>query len=160
MKNERFKMSGVRADKGFTLVEMLITLVIMGILAAVAIPTYTGQREKARRAEAKTNLETIRLLLEQYFNDNGCYYRTGGPPTVCTNSALSGVANIQSFLPGFKPGNTQGLNFEYFITTTGATATAYIAGAVDKSVATTISAGATCAAGEMKVDNNNNRCGF
>ncbi|KJU83325.1 protein containing Prepilin-type cleavage/methylation [Candidatus Magnetobacterium bavaricum] len=153
------RISDKCSDKGFSLVEILVTMVIMGILAAIAIPMYLGG-PPPRRAEAKTNLETIRLLLEQYFNDNGCYYRTGGPPTVCTNSALSGVANIQSFLPGFKPGNTQGLNFEYFITTTGATATAYIAGAVDKSVATTISAGATCAAGEMKVDNNNNRCGF
>ncbi|MBF0316845.1 MAG: type II secretion system protein [Nitrospirae bacterium] len=159
MEKEGFKTYNEHRDKGFTLVEVLVTLLIMGILAVVAIPTYLGQREKAKRAEAKENLEAIRLHLEQYFNENGCYYRTGGPPTVCTNATLSGVASIQAFLPGFKPGNTQALNFVYSITTTG-TATAYIAGAVDKSVATSVSSGATCAAGELKIDNNNNRCGF
>ncbi|MBF0338076.1 MAG: type II secretion system protein [Nitrospirae bacterium] len=159
MEKARFEISDTLKDKGFTLVEVLVTLVIMSILAAVAIPTYLGQRDKARRAEAKENLEAIRLHLEQYFNENGCYYRTGGPPTVCTNATISGVTAIQAFLPGFKPGNTAALNFVYSITTTG-TATAYVAGAVDKAVSTSVSSGATCASSELKIDNNNNRCGF
>ena len=91
--------------KGVTLIEMLIVVAIIGILAAVAIPAYVGQQTRAARTEAYTNLQTLRLLEEQYYAENGCYYRTGATP-VCTNATISGVANIQAatFLPGFKPG--------------------------------------------------------
>ncbi|MBF0345898.1 MAG: prepilin-type N-terminal cleavage/methylation domain-containing protein [Nitrospirae bacterium] len=155
MKNEVFKRT---KDNGFTFVEVLITIVILGILSAIAIPLYLGQIEKSKRTEATTNLESVRLMLEQYFNENGCYYKTGSP-SACADTTISGATSIQAFLPGFKPGNAQALKFNYFVTTSGG-ATAYIAAAVDKTVSSTISSGASCSGSEMKVDNNNNRCGF
>jgi len=111
--------------KGFTLIELLVTVAIIGILAAIAIPGYIGQQRRAARTEAYTNLENLRLLEEQYFAENGCYYRAGGPPPVCTNQTLGNVAAIQGFLPRFRPGSS--LQYSYSITTTGATATCFTA---------------------------------
>jgi len=108
--------------KGFTLIELLVTVAIIGILAAIAIPGYIGQQRRAARTEAYTNLENLRLLEEQYFAENGCYYRPAG---VCTNQANMNLAAIQGFLPRFRPGSS--LQYSYSITTTGATATCFSA---------------------------------
>ncbi len=105
--------------KGFTLIELLIVIGIIGILAAVATTSYIGSMLKADRAEAYTNLNSLRLLEEQFFAESACYYRVGG---VCTNATIPDVASIQAFLPGFQPGTS--LNFDYSITTTTVGATA------------------------------------
>jgi type IV pilus assembly protein PilE len=54
-------------NKGFSLMEVMIVVVIIGILAAVAIPAYTGYMTRTRRAEAVTALETVALYEEKNF---------------------------------------------------------------------------------------------
>jgi type IV pilus assembly protein PilE len=54
-------------EKGFSLMEIMIVVVIVGILAAVAIPAYTGYMTRTRRAEAITALETVALYEEKNF---------------------------------------------------------------------------------------------
>ena len=68
--------------KGITLIELLIVIAIIGILAAIAVPAYIGQQRNAARTEAYSNLQNLRLLEEQYYAENGCYYMTGAP-SVC-----------------------------------------------------------------------------
>jgi type IV pilus assembly protein PilE len=124
--------------KGFTLIELLIVIAIIAILAGFATAAYIGQQKRAARTEAYTNLENLRLLEEQYFTEYGCYYRTGGPPPVCTNATIDGVTNIRAFLPGFRPGDEAALNFTYSITTNstgpgGGTASGFTASAAPKS---------------------------
>ena len=131
------------AKNGFTLTELLIVIAIISILTVIAIPAYIGQQKSAARTEAFSNLENLRLLEEQYYAESGCYYMTGGPPPACTNVNLTGVANIQTYLPGFKPTDIitdpteDRLNFSYSITTNssgpgGGTASCFIATATGK----------------------------
>ncbi|MEO5357703.1 MAG: prepilin-type N-terminal cleavage/methylation domain-containing protein [Nitrospirae bacterium YQR-1] len=136
---------------GFTLVELLITLLIMGILAGIAVPIYLGQREKSINVEAQENLLALRQLLEQYYNENGCYYKTGG---ACSDATLyfNQTSNtIQTSLPGFRPGNASALYFSYNITT-NTTATRFVASAVRTS-----SNGGNII---FNINQDNNRSGF
>lgn len=103
-------------NRGFTLVELLLVIAILGILAGVAVPLFLGERTKAARTEATSNLQALRLLEEQYFAENACYYRSSGS---CANATITGIPSIQDFLPGFKPGNEASLNFSYQLVISG-----------------------------------------
>ncbi|MCD6120119.1 type II secretion system protein [bacterium] len=56
--------------RGFTLIEMLVVILIIGILVAIAVPNFTRIKDKAREAEVKANLHNIQLALERYATDN------------------------------------------------------------------------------------------
>ena len=59
--------------RGITLIELLVVIVIVGVLAAVAIPTYTNYMLRARRADAKTGLEQLRASQEMFRAERGSY---------------------------------------------------------------------------------------
>jgi prepilin-type N-terminal cleavage/methylation domain-containing protein len=62
-----------RNQGGFTLVELMIVVIIVGILAAVAIPMYQGATERAKASEAVAALGTIRGALRVYYAEHGTY---------------------------------------------------------------------------------------
>jgi type IV pilus assembly protein PilA len=62
-----------RSAKGFTLIELLVVVVIIGILAAVALPNLIGQTDKARMTEATATLSGINTGQEAYFFENNAY---------------------------------------------------------------------------------------
>ncbi len=63
--------------KGLTLIELLAVVLIVGILAAIAIPTYTNYMVRARRADAKTALEQLRASQEAFRAEHGRYANDG-----------------------------------------------------------------------------------
>ncbi len=63
----------MKFNKGFTLIELLVVVVIIGILAAIAIPLYTNSMQRARRADAKTALEQLRAAQEMRRAEQGGY---------------------------------------------------------------------------------------
>jgi type IV pilus assembly protein PilA len=67
-------------ESGFTLVELLVVMLILGILAAIAIPSFFNQRDKARDADAKTLARTAQTAIETYATDHQGKY-TGATPT-------------------------------------------------------------------------------
>jgi type IV pilus assembly protein PilA len=62
------------SESGFTLVELLVVMLIIGLLAAIAIPSFFNQREKANDAQAKENAHTAQVAMETYATDNGGSY--------------------------------------------------------------------------------------
>lgn len=62
--------------KGFTLIELLIVVVIIGILAAIAIPKFAATKDKAKLASVKTDLRNMMTSQEAYFSDYNAYAST------------------------------------------------------------------------------------
>jgi prepilin-type N-terminal cleavage/methylation domain-containing protein len=64
----------MRSNKGFTLIELLIVVVIIGILAAIAIPKFANTKEKAVVASMKSDLRNLAGTQEAFWNQNQTYY--------------------------------------------------------------------------------------
>jgi type IV pilus assembly protein PilA len=63
----------VQGQEGFTLIELLVVILIIGILAAVAIPAFLNQRGKANDANVKSDITTAQTAEETYYTDNQTY---------------------------------------------------------------------------------------
>ena len=67
------RLSG-EGESGFTLVELLVVMLILGLLAAIAIPSFFNQRDKATDADAKAAARTAQTAMETFATDNGGSY--------------------------------------------------------------------------------------
>ena len=66
------------SQKGFTIVELLIVIVVIGILAALVLNTFSGVQKRARDTQRQTDVNAIATQLEVYYNDNGTYPLAAG----------------------------------------------------------------------------------
>jgi prepilin-type N-terminal cleavage/methylation domain-containing protein len=67
-------MLRIRKPQGFTLIELLVVVVIIGILAAIALPNFIGAQKKAKVAQVKSNMHTCQLAAESYATDTAGNY--------------------------------------------------------------------------------------
>lgn len=67
------KTAGTPGQRGFTLVELMVVVAMIGILVSMAVPTYRNMVERARETVLKQNLFTIRDVIDQYYADKGKY---------------------------------------------------------------------------------------
>jgi type IV pilus assembly protein PilE len=85
-----------RAQRGFTLIEAMITVAIIAILAAIAIPSYRDYVTRGKLTEAFGGLADARVKMEQYFQDNRTY-ATGGCTTGTPSATQVQVQTLKNF---------------------------------------------------------------
>lgn len=71
-----------RRASGFTLIELMIAVAIIGVLASIAIPLFAAQQMRTKTTEAKTNLSAIRVVQEANFSETGAYLAANAEPAV------------------------------------------------------------------------------
>lgn len=88
-------------EKGFTIVELLIVIVVIGILAALVLNTFSGVQKRARDTQRQTDVSSLATQLEVYYNDNGGYPQF---------SQIDSLTKVQSLFKGIDAGAVQAPN--------------------------------------------------
>jgi len=117
-------------ESGFTLVELLVVMLILGILAAIAIPAFFSQRDKGYDSDAKANARTVQTALESYATDNGGEYTGADLATNLTEiegtiSNMDGVTLSGVSADGYTIVSTSDSGNHFDITRSGSGTLAY-----------------------------------
>lgn len=107
-----------KREQGFTIIELLIVIIVIGILAALVITTYNGIQQKARNTERQTDINAIRSQVEAYYAQNGKY------PSLDQMNEANGNTNWRST-------NLKGLDKEALKDPSGSTYTLATSAAAD-----------------------------
>jgi type IV pilus assembly protein PilE len=89
----RATLSTVLRSAGFTLIEMMVTVAIIGILAAIALPSYSEYVMRGKLMDAHTKLADLRGKQETYWSNNNTYV---GPGNICGVEALGVIADYMN----------------------------------------------------------------
>jgi len=82
----------MQRQAGFTLIELMITMVVLAVLAAIAIPNYTDYIRRGKIPEATSALQALKTKMEQYYQDNRNYPNNGTPCN--TGTPLAGQIQV------------------------------------------------------------------
>jgi type IV pilus assembly protein PilE len=114
-------MNTIRYARGYTLVELMITVGIVGVLAGIAIPAYQGYISTSAAAAAQTNAETLAGFQDTYFYENETYlagsYIPPGVDTLTAALSWKPSGDNDQFNYVVAPGGT-GITTSYIITVT------------------------------------------
>jgi type IV pilus assembly protein PilA len=89
----RIRKAQEENEGGFTLIELLVVIIIIGILAAIAIPVFLNQRQKGYDAQAKSDLRNMATAEETYLTDNNAYTASVDDLVTAGFKPSSGVSN-------------------------------------------------------------------
>jgi prepilin-type N-terminal cleavage/methylation domain-containing protein len=148
----RLQKSMKDKDQGFTLIELLVVIVIIGILAAIAIPIFLNQRKKGVDASLKSDLKSAATTVETWVVDNpstAITTETATAGTVPSTGVLSGLSVSSGNTVKLVPSSTTGVYCLFAWNTGASAATADTTPMAYKSAAgglqTAVATGTTCA---------------
>lgn len=102
----------MKTTRGFTLIELMIVVVVIALLSAVALPSYTSYVTRGKLVEATSGLSDGRVKMEQFFQDNRTY--TAGPAPAATtnfNFTPSGLSNTTYTITATGKGNLSAYSY-------------------------------------------------
>ena len=110
----------VEDEQGFTLIELLVVILIIGILAAIAIPAFLNQRQKAYDSQAKSNIKTAQTAEETYATDNnGAYTAATTGSAAAANDPLVTIEPSLANAPAVTPTAPAGGGYSLSATANG-----------------------------------------
>ena len=101
-----------KEESGFTLIELLIVLVIIGILLAIAVPSYLGFKDRANKTAASANVRSAVPAVETYFSDNGSYTGMNATSLAAIDAGVQ-ITVVSAGTSTYCISNTQG-GFTYY----------------------------------------------
>lgn len=121
----------MKTKNGFTLIELMIVVVVIGILAGVAVPLYTDYVTRGKLIEGTSALSDARVKMEQYFQDNRTYlggtapanttnftYAPGNLSTTTYTITATGIGSLSAFSYTINEANTKTSNTPWGNSTT------------------------------------------
>lgn len=147
-------------SKGFTLIELMIVVAIIGILAAIAIPNFLRFQLKSKTAEAKTNIGAIKITQEAWKAENDFYANCVANPVAVTATGAKqawvlGGATTGWPEVGYQPSST--VYYQYQVATGGVANTAIVGGIAIGSAGTEMAIGAVS---DLDADKANGEFGY
>lgn len=119
VKNKRMSWRTVQNDcSGFTIIELMVTVGIIAILAAIAIPSYLGIQKKAARNEARANMTALSVALEGYMAENNDYGPTGIFTYYAPGQALGSLKHPGRLAAIANLGNNTNYEYRIYVYTT------------------------------------------